>query len=225
MCVFVQVWALSHKSICSRLYIPCCVCFLIFSQGWKPLWVLWSSQWRSCQMWWFWLCSVWVYLPSSVYSCLWVIFGKSVSSGQSIVLKPTWPMGARALTSMNTSWMTVSRQSSDYLGQLLIQLLISVLLFLYFLYFCNKFDCLYSTVSTNKFLHPFHKRQKNKQTINCVVWWFLSMVFMFYKYLFLFQQTSTSCQACWMRCYVETAQIQGEEQTHNMHTIKLAKMV
>lgn len=115
VCVFVQVWALSHKSICSRLYIPCCVCFLIFSQGWKPLWVLWSSQWRSCQMWWFWLCSVWVYLPSSVYSCLWVIFGKSVSSGQSTVLKPTCPMGARALTSMNTSWMIVSRQSSDYL--------------------------------------------------------------------------------------------------------------
>lgn len=52
---------------------------------------------------------------------------------------------------------------------------------------------------------------------------FLSMVFVFYKYLFLFQQTSTSCQACWMRCYVETAQIQGEEQTHNIHTTKLAK--
>lgn len=117
---FIHFWDLNtHATVCSFCVCVClcacvckfwrvCVCIFNISKVWRPLLALWSSRWRSCQMWWSSPFSASVSLPSLVCSSSWEICGTSVSSGPSTSQKYTRPMAPMHSTGMSTSWMRVS---------------------------------------------------------------------------------------------------------------------
>lgn len=76
-------------------------------QAWRPLWVPWSSQWRSCRMWWSWRCFASVSLLWLGCSCLWAIWGTSVWYGQLMWTRRTWITAPGALTGRNTPTICV----------------------------------------------------------------------------------------------------------------------
>ncbi len=101
-------WTHMQLSVLFCVFVCVYVCAYSISQVWRPLLALWSSRWRSCQMWWSSPFSASVSLPSLVCSSSWEICGKSVSSGPSTSQKYTRTMAPMHSTGMSTSWMTVS---------------------------------------------------------------------------------------------------------------------
>lgn len=55
----------------------------VFSQVWKPSWPRWSSQWRRWWTSWFWPSSLFLFSPSSAFSCSWEICVRNACGGPS----------------------------------------------------------------------------------------------------------------------------------------------